>query len=128
MAQRIAGHSQLSTTKIYDRSRDRLPLPRLKGCHLIEPSPHTGHYLSFFAQTPQTIHTDVDSTLAPNRVQPICCFFAIRHLVHNRSTRMSICDGIHGILNAVDQLLKRREKGRKIASLRPGTGTVTKKG
>ncbi len=24
MGQRIAGHSQLSTTKIYDRSRDRL--------------------------------------------------------------------------------------------------------
>jgi hypothetical protein len=29
-AQRIAGHSQLSTTKIYDRSRDRLTLSEIE--------------------------------------------------------------------------------------------------
>jgi hypothetical protein len=37
IAQRIAGHSQLSTTKIYDRSRDRLTMAEIEGV-CFEPS------------------------------------------------------------------------------------------
>jgi len=40
IAQRIAGHSQLSTTKIYDRSRDRLTIAEIERV-CFEPSSKT---------------------------------------------------------------------------------------